>query len=141
MNLNQIISSDESILNAAQLTAQSECLSYLRQKYDTSKEFTDTKVWSYATAYTPHDRVYLDADAYSPTSTYALNALTLFGGNVYRCTTAVTVAETFTLSKWSLIGVQYTIYYDLCYRDWETDRKSTRLNSSHSAKSRMPSSA
>ena len=27
------------------------------------------------------------------------------------------------------------------YRDWETDRKSTRLNCSHSAKSRMPSSA
>ena len=27
------------------------------------------------------------------------------------------------------------------YRDWETERKSTRLNSSHSAKSRMPSSA
>ena len=27
------------------------------------------------------------------------------------------------------------------YRDWETDRKSTRLNSSHSAKSSMPSSA
>ena len=27
------------------------------------------------------------------------------------------------------------------YREWETDRKSTRLNSSHSAKSRMPSSA
>ena len=27
------------------------------------------------------------------------------------------------------------------YRDWETDRKSTRLNSSHSAKCRMPSSA
>ena len=27
------------------------------------------------------------------------------------------------------------------YRDWETDRKSTRLKSSHSAKSRMPSSA
>ena len=30
---------------------------------------------------------------------------------------------------------------NLRYRDWETDRKSTRLNSSHSAKSRMPSSA
>ena len=29
----------------------------------------------------------------------------------------------------------------IVYRDWETDRKSTRLNSSHSAKSRMPSSA
>ena len=32
-------------------------------------------------------------------------------------------------------------WYRGVYRDWETDRKSTRLNSSHSAKSRMPSSA
>ena len=30
---------------------------------------------------------------------------------------------------------------NLCYRDWETDRKSTRLNSSHEIPSRMPSSA
>ena len=29
----------------------------------------------------------------------------------------------------------------LDYRDWETDRKSTRLNSIHSRASRMPSSA
>ena len=29
----------------------------------------------------------------------------------------------------------------LIYRDWETDRKSTRLNSSHRSLSRMPSSA
>ena len=30
---------------------------------------------------------------------------------------------------------------DATYRDWETDRKSTRLNSSHSGEARMPSSA
>ena len=30
---------------------------------------------------------------------------------------------------------------DYTYRDWETDRKSTRLNSSHLKLSRMPSSA
>ena len=30
---------------------------------------------------------------------------------------------------------------DAVYRDWETDRKSTRLNSSHEIPSRMPSSA
>ena len=30
---------------------------------------------------------------------------------------------------------------DATYRDWETDRKSTRLNSSHRSLSRMPSSA
>ena len=31
--------------------------------------------------------------------------------------------------------------HDMAYRDWETDRKSTRLNSSHEIPSRMPSSA
>ena len=31
--------------------------------------------------------------------------------------------------------------YGKPYRDWETDRKSTRLNSSHITRSRMPSSA
>ena len=31
--------------------------------------------------------------------------------------------------------------FDHLYRDWETDRKSTRLNSSHEFVSRMPSSA
>ena len=38
----------------------------------------------------------------------------------------------------------YGIYNDTSgelYRDWETDRKSTRLNSSHRSLSRMPSSA
>ena len=34
------------------------------------------------------------------------------------------------------INLAYAIY-----RDWETDRKSTRLNSSHRSLSRMPSSA
>ena len=34
-----------------------------------------------------------------------------------------------------------TRYDDYWYRDWETDRKSTRLNSSHRSLSRMPSSA
>ena len=36
---------------------------------------------------------------------------------------------------------EYKAFTLQIYRDWETDRKSTRLNSSHSAKSRMPSSA
>ena len=36
--------------------------------------------------------------------------------------------------------INYIIKY-LTYRDWETDRKSTRLNSSHRSLSRMPSSA
>ena len=33
------------------------------------------------------------------------------------------------------------VFKKVGYRDWETDRKSTRLNSSHEIPSRMPSSA
>ena len=44
------------------------------------------------------------------------------------------------LSKFVTFGVKKVPTFAV-YRDWETDRKSTRLNSSHSAKSRMPSSA
>ena len=44
------------------------------------------------------------------------------------------VAETSTLFR-------SVVYCAAAYRDWETDRKSTRLNSSHRSLSRMPSSA
>ena len=36
---------------------------------------------------------------------------------------------------------QHRFASDSSYRDWETNRKSTRLNSSHRSLSRMPSSA
>ena len=45
------------------------------------------------------------------------------------------------LLRKDIIHSYYEYYLNGIYRDWETDRKSTRLNSSHSAKSRMPSSA
>ena len=35
----------------------------------------------------------------------------------------------------------YVLQCNYTYRDWETDRKSTRLNSSHLKLARMPSSA
>ena len=77
------------------------------------------------------------------------------------CSNSSSACSDVTLTKTSKVGIATTvsgrvvgdesvsfnsvvsgIYSCGCvYRDWETDRKSTRLNSSHSAKSRMPSSA
>ena len=42
--------------------------------------------------------------------------------------------------KW-VLGADTAVIFKGSYRDWETDRKSTRLNSSHITRSRMPSSA
>ena len=41
----------------------------------------------------------------------------------------------------AIVDPPYGIGCVAWYRDWETDRKSTRLNSSHITRSRMPSSA
>ena len=41
----------------------------------------------------------------------------------------------------SFVYIYYILVEESKYRDWETDRKSTRLNSSHRSLSRMPSSA
>ena len=51
----------------------------------------------------------------------------------------------FTISNHSGAPIQLRVLphypHATPYRDWETDRKSTRLNSSHRSLSRMPSSA
>ena len=44
-------------------------------------------------------------------------------------------------TQWVNPNETFKIGYKGMYRDWETDRKSTRLNSSHEIPSRMPSSA
>ena len=50
--------------------------------------------------------------------------------------------EAFTIGKRKEpIHARAGLKIDPDYRDWETDRKSTRLNSSHRSLSRMPSSA
>ena len=46
-----------------------------------------------------------------------------------------------THHKNNAIFYRRTLPNNPAYRDWETDRKSTRLNSSHEIPSRMPSSA
>jgi hypothetical protein len=110
-NLSQIIGADYQLLTKAELQAESELKSYLVQKYDTDKEFTDTTQFAYASTYAGHDRVYLDATAYSTSLTYAINALVLYGGNVYQAINTIGTPEAFNAAKWALLGYQYQIYY------------------------------
>lgn len=119
-NLSQIIGADYSLVTQMQLAAQAEVVSYLRQKYLTSAEFTDTSLFAMNNTYFGKNRVYLDATAFSTTSTYALNSLTLYLGNVYFNTIAITVAGAWNPAKWQLIGAQYDIYYvSLPESEWD----------------------
>ena len=56
--------------------------------------------------------------------------------------TAIFFTGTVSPERYEYIKEKYKLKTDnVIYRDWETDRKSTRLNSSHITRSRMPSSA
>lgn len=108
-NLSQVIGGNTDILDAAILTAIEEARSYLVQKYDVDKEFSDTIKWAQGNTYYAGDRVYLDADAYVDASTYNVGALVVHSGYVYRCNTNGTTGA-WNASKWDLLGKQYSIF-------------------------------
>ena len=60
--------------------------------------------------------------------------------SVYENNSAISSMKHLAANK-TVAWIDYMTNYNRTYRDWETDRKSTRLNSSHRSLSRMPSSA
>ena len=111
INLSQIITSNAAVQSGAELAAQAEAISYLRQKYDVSSEFTSTTLWDRTSPYSAGNRVYLNAPSFVPANSYAINDLTLYNGSVYQCIIASTGA--FNPSNWLLLGLQWTIFYAL----------------------------
>ena len=108
VNLQQVITSTESIRKGAELGAQAEAISYLRQKYETGVEFTDTTKWDKTAPYSAKDRVYLDATTYAPATAYVIGDFALYLGNVYECNNATTGA--FNAADWDLKGAQYELF-------------------------------
>lgn len=109
--LTQIVSGEYSYLTQDEAASVAEAKSYLVQKYDTSVEFQDTKLYDYNTTYKGRQRFYLDATAYSVSSTYALHSLTLYNGYVYLNTSAITTPEDWNAAHWTQLGQRYAIYY------------------------------
>lgn len=109
VNVQQIINSDESIRNRAQLAGEAEAQSYLKQKYNISREFQALTVFDITKIYLAFSRVYINAAAYVATSTYNTDDYTLYLGNIYIAIDD-SITGAFNLAKWDLIAPQYTIY-------------------------------
>ncbi len=124
--LTQVVNADLSLKRLCEYAVEDQIKSYLSQRFNFSKpygEFTDTVVWDVTTIYKANNRVYLDATAYSASSTYDLDDLILKDGNVYICITAVeevvtivddeevTTIEAFTPAHWTLLGEQYDLFF------------------------------
>lgn len=121
MTLQQTVSNNPVYQTLIEQQAQQKFSEYLSQRFDLPKEFTDTKQYNPTTVYNAGDRVYLNAPAYLAANTYALGAVAtvatgpLVNGNatgqVYVCTTAVAVPETFNPTHWALLGNQWDMFY------------------------------
>lgn len=109
-DLNQIIENNQQVLLDTEQSAQVESIGYLIQRYRTNEVFTDTTIFSFSAVYNAKSLVYLDASAYSAALTYTLNILTLNSGNVYYCSTIISVPEVFNLAHWTLLGTQYSFF-------------------------------
>lgn len=46
-----------------------------------------------------------ETDTYSASSTYALGSLVIYEGLLYKCTTAITVAEAWTIAHWTQVSL------------------------------------
>ena len=110
-NLQQLIGNNTSILDSIQRAAVEECISYLKQKYDVTDAFKDTLQWDPTQSYNAGQTVYLDALPYDPTQTYALGAQVLQAGSIYSCSSAIVTPEVFNAAHWTLLGLEYTLYY------------------------------
>lgn len=108
--LDEITNADASILAKAEAAALEEARSYLVQRYNLTREFTDILKWDATKLYNAAQRVYLDADTYNQASTYAAGALALYSGYVYKCKTNGTTGA-WDASKWDLLGAQYDIFF------------------------------
>lgn len=108
VNIQQIITNDESVRLRAQLSGEAEAISYLRQKYDIEREFQETLPYDFNKTYYAFNRFYLDAATYNNLSNYLVDDLTLYQGNVYICTTNTT--GTFDPTDWTLLGKQFDIF-------------------------------
>ena len=118
-NLQQIISSDATILSNAILAAEAESKSYLRQKYLLDQEFTDTNLWSSSQVYYATNRacnaggnIYTaitPAPAFNFSGVYRLNDTVFWKNRVYTCKVATTqITHEVALQYGSYQNIPYT---------------------------------
>jgi hypothetical protein len=107
--LQQVISSNDSIRLIAEIEAQAEAISYLTQKYDTESEFSDTTIFDATISYKANSLIELNFDEYLSTNNYIPDDLVIYVKNAYICTANTT--GTFAPAKWTLIGKQYDLFF------------------------------
>ncbi len=86
---------------------------YLSQKFDLTKEFTDTGIFDITKQYNVADRVYLDGTSWTSSSVYNVDDIVLNNGNIYISATSIGPTMSFPVDNtyWNELGAQYDLFY------------------------------
>ena len=112
LSFNEITGGKQNVIDDVQRRAVAEAVSYLNTKYDTSKAFQPITRHDSTLTYKAGQTVYYTAPTYSAITRYRIGDIVTFNGAVYTCSTAITVAEPFTIAHWTLnTTTTSTLYY------------------------------
>ena len=114
-----------------------------RSDFQTSRGGATSYVASYVNSLSAAPLLYRSCRAFRPCQRASLGFLkrARFLRKVKTSITRLNKKSILSLMDESITSTGLVLNQHPPYRDWETDRKSTRLNSSHEIPSRMPSSA
>lgn len=116
--LDQITGADTSVRTEAERFAEGIVIAHLKQRYDTTREFQDTTVYSYTATYNADALVEINFPGYDATKTYALHSLITQAGVGYICTAAIGTPEVFTPAHWTILGNQYDLFAAVVPKPW-----------------------
>lgn len=105
-----IVVNSESVRLEAEIAAQQEIESYLRQRFDVAQLFLDVNLFVYGAAYVVDDNVFIDAEDWDSSVTYSINDLVVRDKKVYFANTGNTNKDPLTESEWTFIGNQYQVF-------------------------------
>lgn len=110
-NLAQILQEDDTVRYYAEQAAQSEMISYLSQRYITSKIFTDTTEFDISTTYYGKNLIEYTEAEFSVQTTYVADDRVSYKGNIYKNILGCTgVLPTFA-TNWTKITEDKALYY------------------------------
>lgn len=129
--LDELVDQNPESLENAEKIAIEEAAGYIRHRYDEAKVFASVKPFLASSNYIAGDSIYIFADQYVRKA-YALNDTCEQEGICYINTTAITVPEPFTPSKWTKIaknGAVFTAIADASGIDISDEAKFKKTDS------------
>lgn len=110
-NILQIIEDDEEVRLSVEQAAQSEMISYLAQRYQTDKVFTDTTTFDFDTTYYGKNLIEYTEDDFVVTTAYIADDRVSYKGKIYKNILACTgVLPTYS-TNWTYITEDKSLYY------------------------------